>query len=127
MTPRRAYAQESKHPMTLLTETEQALRRRNKEPGDVRWVGGAQYWFSWDEFARLAAEIGDDEGDGQTIIAEDLVIVGEAWWLQRGADGGSEWWQFRTAPVQPQHRRVPETLRASNDARSAQFGKLPPK
>jgi hypothetical protein len=47
----------------LLRETIHAIETRGKRVADVQWVGGAQYWMTWDEFAALADQ-DYDEGFG---------------------------------------------------------------
>jgi len=35
------------------------------------------------------------------IIRNDLYVVGEDWWLERGEYDGSEWWEFKRLPECP--------------------------
>ncbi len=89
----------------LLEETLERMKLRGKLPHDVRWVGLAQGEFSpvgsWDDFAKLAAVVDYDSGFGGQVVARDLVVVGDGWWLERGEYDGSEWWSFKSLPVLP--------------------------
>lgn len=95
--------------MNLLRETEQELEQHEHTSDDVRWVGNAMGWFSWDVFAALANEEYDD-GYGRTQVWQDLIVVGEDWWLERHEYDGSEWWEYKTQPQRPKHERVPLRL-----------------
>lgn len=88
----------------LLAETLEALKERNKSPSDVLWVGTNAARGSWDDFAALA-DIEYDAGYGGNEINENLVIVGDNWWLERGEYDGSEWWDFKTIPNPPDDAR----------------------
>lgn len=91
----------------LLQETLDIMQAHDKSPDDVRWCGNradkygsiedAEYSCSWNEFAVLA-DREYDEGHGGQEVADDLVIVGEDWWLERHEYDGSEWWEFKTLP-----------------------------
>lgn len=85
----------------LLKETLEDLQRYGKTPTDVRWVGSrdGKHVSTWETFAALA----DREyynGFGGVEVCQDLVIVGDDWWLARAEYDGSEWWAFRTLPTQ---------------------------
>jgi len=47
---------------------------------------------------------------GGQEIAEDLLIVGEDWWMERCEYDGSEWWEFKTMPVKPKDELHPTRL-----------------
>lgn len=92
----------------LLAETLGVLKRSGKAPADVRWVGvNTGGWNKstpvscpWNEFAQHA-DITYDNGYGGAEIAGSLKIVGDDWWLERGEYDGSEWWEFKSLPIQP--------------------------
>lgn len=41
-----------------------------------------------------------DSGYGKSEVAEDLVIVGDGWWLERNEYDGAEWWEYKETPKQ---------------------------
>lgn len=82
---------------TLLDETVEVLQECGKSPADVRWVGNKAAQGSWDDFAALA-NFEYDAGFGRQEINDDLVIVGDDWWLERYEYDGSEEWAFKTPP-----------------------------
>ena len=40
----------------------------------------------------------------------DLLIVGKDFWLERVEYDGSEWWEFKTMPREPEETRELEAL-----------------
>ena len=88
--------------MNLLQETLNDLKENEKNSADVRWVGRASInaKCSWDEFVKQA-NFEYYNGYGCREIPEDLVVVGDDWWLERAEYDGSEWWKFKTLPVEP--------------------------
>jgi len=95
----------------LLKETLEVLWQHGKKSGDVKWCGTKNGWCTWDEFRSVAKDIEYDNGYGTAMIADDLVIVGEDWWLERHEYDGSEWWEFKTLPVKPKVHRVPQVVK----------------
>jgi len=95
----------------LLKETLKTLWEHGKNSEDVKWCGTENGWCTWDEFATVARDIEYDSGYGTAMIAEDLVIVGEDWWLERREYDGSTWWEFKTLPVKPKAHRVPQVIK----------------
>ena len=85
--------------MNLLEETLEVLAKFGKTPKDVRWVGSAdgEFAITWDEFVKIA-DVEYNDGFGAQEVAEDLVVVGDDWWLERREYDGSEWWEFKTLP-----------------------------
>lgn len=88
--------------MNLLDETLNVIKENDKTTADVRWVGRASInaKCSWDDFAKQA-DFEYNNGYGCSEIPEDLVVVGDDWWLERAEYDGSEWWEFKTLPVEP--------------------------
>lgn len=84
----------------LLQETLNAIAAGGKTPADVRWVGSfdGRYTITWAEFEQLA-DIEYDSGYGGQEIANDLVVVGDDWWLTRSEYDGSECWAINTKPL----------------------------
>jgi hypothetical protein len=93
--------------MNLLTETIEALKPR--EPKDVLWVGTRDVWFTWDEFAAIA-DVEYDAGFGAPEVAQDLLVVGNGWWMSRGEYDGSEWWDIHVPPTRPSRQAPPKSL-----------------
>jgi hypothetical protein len=85
--------------MTLLTETNEALRDAGKTCDDVRFIITDKQCGTWAEFTKIA-NFNYDDGYGGNEIYLSLKIVGDDWWLERGEYDGSEWWEFKTLPVQ---------------------------
>ena len=88
--------------MNLLQETLDELKENGKTPADVRWVGreSVNAKCSWDEFAKQS-DFEYYNGYGSAEIPGDLVVAGDDWWLERAEYDGSEWWKFKTLPVEP--------------------------
>jgi len=83
----------------LLDETLEALKDNNKLETDVLFCAHKGY-FSFEKFKDLAKDINYDSGYGGAEI-NNIAIVGDGWWLERGEYDGSEWWEFKTIPVKP--------------------------
>lgn len=90
----------------LLQETVEVLFENNKIPNDVKWVGTREIKFTWDKFAELSNEEYDN-GYGGQLVASNLIIVGDNWWLERHEYDGSEWWEFKEMPITPERDIVP--------------------
>ena len=84
----------------LLNETVAALRDAGKLPKDVLWVGTKDVHTTWDNFKKVA-DVQYDDGFGSPKVAQDLIVVGEYWWLERHEYDGSEWWEFKSTPIRP--------------------------
>ena len=83
--------------INLLEETLEILKRNDRTPQDVLWVGDQYKKTTWDDFASIA-NFNYDNGYGGNEIADELVVVGKDFWLERGEYDGSEWWSFKTTP-----------------------------
>lgn len=84
----------------LLEETIEVLQRNGKTPKDVLWVGSKSGIGTWDKFEAIA-DFEYDDGYGGNEIHSSAKIVGPDWWLERGEYDGSEWWEFKRRPEQP--------------------------
>jgi len=86
--------------INLLAETIAVLRDNGKRESDVLWVGSkdGEYAISWEEFVEIAKDVNYNNGFGSQEIAEDLVVVGKNWWLERAEYDGSEWWEYKEKP-----------------------------
>ena len=101
----------------LLKETIECLNDNDKQTSDVLWVGRDYtdwreplnpkpvcYKSTWDDFC-LKANFMYDDGYGGNEIPMDLIVVGKDFWLERHEYDGSEWWEFKTMPVEPEETR----------------------
>ena len=84
----------------LLKETLELLEINNKKENDVKWVGTSTYKTTWEDFKKNA-DVDYESGFGSSKVAEDLLVVGEKWWLERGEYDGSEWWDYKEMPKEP--------------------------
>lgn len=85
----------------LLKETIEVLQDNQKNPEDVMWVGNSTHKFSWEQF-KSKANVNYDAGFGSPKVADDLLVVGNNWWLERHEYDGSEWWKFKQMPKTPE-------------------------
>lgn len=96
--------------INLLEETLKILSENNKQPADIQWVGRTYFDYdnkeqvvykcTWDDFCKKA-NCYYDNGYGRENVPLDLVIVGMDFWLERHEYDGSEWWEYKTMPVEP--------------------------
>lgn len=102
--------------MNLLQETIEELQDHLKEPEDVLWVGNTyEYSISWSEFEKIA-NIEYNDGVGHLEIYEDLIVVGEGFWLERHYESnGSEWWEYKTFPKQPKNPKKFDSVKTKKD------------
>jgi hypothetical protein len=85
---------------TLLSQTLYILEKNGIQEEDVRWIGNHKYWSTWDNF-KQNADFTYDSGFGAAEVAQDLMVVGDDWWMTRGEYDGSEWWDFHRKPALP--------------------------
>lgn len=80
-------------------ETLSILATNGKTWNDVKFIQGDDFKVSnnKDELLELM-NFEYDDGYGAPQIAEDLIIVGDNWWLERGEYDGSEWWEYKETP-----------------------------
>lgn len=86
--------------MSLLEETLEVLSDHGKSPKDIHWIGSRTHRVAWDQFEKIA-DTEYDGGYGSAKVAQDLLVVGKDWWLERGEYDGSEWWDFKQMPKEP--------------------------
>ena len=87
--------------MNLMLETEEFLREHGKVLDDVAFIVGNGHEISRQDFVRIASGFNYEEGYGHQYVPDDIKIVGDGWWLERGEYDGSEWWEFKTPPQHP--------------------------
>ena len=80
----------------LLEETLDNLERIGEGPESVMWVIDKALGTkcSWKRFVELAKDFNYDSGYGSAEVNEDLIILGEDWYLERAKYDGSEWWKY---------------------------------
>ncbi len=94
----------------LLRETIEVMAENGVSSEDVCWVGSRELWATWDEFVAVA-DVEYYAGFGMAEIAADLLVVGDAWWMERHQYDGSEWWEFKRRPDRPgEHRALRSVL-----------------
>lgn len=86
----------------LLQETQEILSENGKTIEDILWIGSRDYLLELDKFKEIF-NVNYDNGFGAPEIAEDLLVVGDDWWLERHEYDGSEWWEFKAMPQKPTH------------------------
>lgn len=86
--------------MNLLNETMEALYDFGKTIDDVEWIGSKDITIPVENFLEVANDYYDN-GFGSAMVADDLVVVGDGWWLERYEYDGAESWVFKTAPKKP--------------------------
>lgn len=91
----------------LRVETMCSLADHKKKPHDVLWVGNDKVYITWEEFEKAAQDYDYDAGFGSSKVADDLMVVGYSWWLERYEYGGAEGWAFKTLPERPASKGMP--------------------
>lgn len=86
--------------INLLRETIETLVEHNKTWNDVLWIGGSDFTISIEEFKNLANR-DYDNGYGAPAVAQDLIVVGEDWWLERYEYDGAKEWVYKSYPKKP--------------------------
>ncbi len=83
----------------MLLETLEKMEQHAKTKEDILWVGSkdGKFAISWEEFSLLADREYDRDSPRQ-IVAKDLIVVGEGWWLERKEYQGTEWWVYLELP-----------------------------
>jgi len=87
--------------INLLAETIRDLKSAGKNPSDVVWVGTITCKTTWEQF-KTVADVNYDNGYGSAQVAQDLLVVGRGWWLERHEYDGSEWWEFKETMKEPE-------------------------
>lgn len=84
----------------LWEETTRILAAHGKTFENVEYVQGSDFGITKENFEKVAKKSDYDSGFGAAKVAEDLVVVGDNWWLERHEYDGSEWWEFKEKPKQ---------------------------
>lgn len=104
--------------MNLLEETVRSMSNEGLTPNDVKWIGArdGEYAITWKQF-EIIANVNYDASYGSAEVAEDLVVVGSDWWLERHEYDGSEWWEFKKLPTKKDNA-IPFNLVLENNGYS---------
>ena len=100
----------------FLEYTIEFLEDHNKTPEDVRWVGAKTWggWFTWEDFVELTKNIRiksfNPDYPAVTLIADDLIIVGDDWWAELRTIDKFQSWEFKQYPKKPEQYKVPNSL-----------------
>ena len=81
----------------LWQETNEKLAKNGKCFNDVVAICGNDFQITKKEFEKYSKTEYDD-GFGSPKVAEDLLIIGADFWLERHEYDGSEWWEFKQMP-----------------------------
>lgn len=81
----------------LWEETIENLADRKKCFDDVVAICGNDFQITKEDFEKYSKTEYDD-GYGSPKVAEDLLIIGADFWLERHEYDGSEWWEFKQMP-----------------------------
>ena len=87
--------------VNLKLETIEVLQEQGKTIEDIVWVGCKQFKIPVEKFLEIANRYYDNGFGGQEV-AVDLIVVGKDFWLERHDYDGSEWWEYKEMPQEPQ-------------------------
>ena len=102
--------------VNLKNATLNILKQHNKFPSDIKWVGCPSFKIPIKEFWKLA-DRQYDGGYGSQEVAGDLIVVGDSWWLERHEYDGSEWWEYKELPKEPEKILSVPTLFPEKDTK----------
>ena len=86
--------------MNLLKETIEILEENKKTFEDIEWIGTKNHFIDVERFKKIA-DTEYDDGYGSPQVAQNLIIVGNNWWLERHEYDGSEWWEYKEIYKKP--------------------------
>jgi hypothetical protein len=89
--------------MNLYKETTEILAENGRTFDDVVAICGSEFQITKDDFVKYS-DTEYDSGFGASEVAEDLLVVGNDFWLERHEYDGSEWWEFKAFP---NHKELP--------------------
>lgn len=89
--------------MSLLKETECILKENGKSISDVRWIGTSNSVFEGDIQSILDVDYESNDYliASEFTVSDDLIVVGDDWWIERHIHDCYEWWEFKSMPVKP--------------------------
>ena len=83
--------------MNLYKETIGILTQNDRTFDDVVAICGNEFQITKDDFVKYS-NTEYDSGYGAPEVAEDLLVVGNDFWLERHEYVGSECWEFKAMP-----------------------------
>ena len=84
----------------LWKETIRVLEEHGKTFENVEYIQGTDFGITKENFEKVAKKSNYNSGFGSPKVAEDLVVVGDNWWIERHDYDGSEWWEYKEKPKQ---------------------------
>ena len=87
--------------MNLKEQTIRILLKNNKSIEDIKWIGCPSFKIPINKFFEMTNR-NYDSGYGSVEVAEDLLVVGDSWWLERHEYDGAEWWEYKELPQEPE-------------------------
>lgn len=82
----------------FLEETTEVLKDNNKTWKDVVFIRNKDKQVADKEAFIKSMDFEYDAGFGSEEIDDELLIVGDGWWLERHEYDGSEWWEYKECP-----------------------------
>ena len=92
---------EDEHVVNFLEETERLLERQHKTWADVQWVGTPTFELDVENFKRVAKDVVYNSSYGIQESVDDILIVGNDWYMERRSYGGAERWAYVSKPKRP--------------------------
>lgn len=86
--------------MNLKKEIIDILKDNGKTKKDIKWVGCSEFKIPLETFWELC-DTEYDSGYGAPKVAQDLIICGDDFWLERCEYDGSEWFEYKEMPSEP--------------------------
>lgn len=83
----------------FLEETTSELEYNGKTWKDVRFIRTSDEQVKDIEKFKKSMDFEYDDGYGSAEIPEDLIVVGDNWWLERHGYDGKEWWEYKELPT----------------------------
>lgn len=84
----------------LWRETIRVLEEHGKTFENVEYIQGEDFGITKENFEKVAKKSNYNSGFGSAKVAEDLVVVGDNWWIERHDYDGNEWWEYKEKPKQ---------------------------
>lgn len=94
----------------LYDETASVLNAHGLSVEDIVNVYGEEFSISVDNFLEVSKNTDYDSGFGSAEVANDLIVAGNDWWLERYEYDGSEGWEFKTMATPPEEVKEVKTL-----------------
>lgn len=86
--------------INLLDETKEILNDNGKSLEDIEWIGTTKHYVNKEKALELF-DVNYHNGYGAQLVADNLLVVGKDWWLERHEYDGSEWWEMKKMPKKP--------------------------